>query len=217
MKQILGFILLLCIISFNANAQFQAGTKIIGPSLSFNYTGIQETTKNSNNTGNSLYIGGSFSTINMISASSGKGVRLNLGYLNNSFKTINSATDNNRQFSFGLDLFKRKYYNLNMKSLLFYIDRTVGFNYSTTKRDNPGNPTQNEFDASLSVTPGFNYILKKNLMVDVSFTKIGSLDYNYYTTELNGIKNSTNKLSFNSELSANLLSNVAVGLRLIID
>ena len=109
------------------------------------------------------------------------------------------------------------YYNLNMKSLLFYIDRTVGFNYSTTKRDNPGNPTQNEFDASLSVTPGFNYVLKKNLMVDVSFTKIGSLDYNYYTTELNGIKNSTNKLSFNSELSANLLSNVAVGLRLIID
>jgi hypothetical protein len=140
---------------------------------------------------------------------------LNLGYLNNSFKTINSATDNNRQFSFGLDLFKRKYYNLNLKSLLFYIDRTVGLNYSTTNRDNPGNPTQKEFDASISVTPGFNYILKKNLMVDVSFTKIGSLDYNHYTAELNGVKNTTNKLSFNSELSANLLSNVAVGLRLI--
>jgi hypothetical protein len=100
---------------------------------------------------------------------------------------------------------------------LFYIDRAVGLNYSTTNRDNPGNPTQKEFDAGISVTPGFNYILKKNLMVDVSFTKIGSLDYNHYTTELNGVKNTTNKLSFNSELSANLLSNVAVGLRLIIN
>lgn len=184
--------------------------------LSVNYTGTRQSTQNINNSGNSLYLGGSFSVINMTSASSGKGVRLNLGYLKNSFKTINTNTENNKQLSFGLDVFKRKYYNLKVNNLFFYIDRMVGVSYSTTKYDKTNNPKQNEFNASFSITPGFNYILRKNLLLDLSLSKIGSLDYNLNITELNGIKNTTNKLGFNTELSANLLSNVEVGIRFIL-
>jgi hypothetical protein len=214
MKKLLGLFLL--IISSSTYAQFQAGTKISGPGLSVNYTGTQQSTQNINNSGNSLYLGGSFSVINMTSASSGKGVRLNLGYLKNSFKTINTNTENNKQLSFGLDVFKRKYYNLKVNNLFFYIDRMVGVSYSTTKYDKTNNPKQNEFNASFSITPGFNYILRKNLLLDLSLSKIGSLDYNLNITELNGIKNTTNKLGFNTELSANLLSNVEVGIRFIL-
>jgi hypothetical protein len=214
MKNILGFFLL--IISSSAYAQFQAGTKISGPGLSINYTGSRQTSQNIDNSGNSLYLGGSFSVINMTSTSSGKGVRLNLSYLNNSFKRINTNADNNKQLSIGIDLFKRKYYNLKVNNLFFYIDRIVGVSYNTTKYDKTNNPIQNEFNASLSLTPGFNYILKKNLLLDLSLSKIGTLDYNHNITELNGIKNTTNKFGFNSELSANLLSNIEVGLRFIL-
>ncbi len=159
MKNILGFFLL--IISSSTYAQFQAGTKISGPGLSINYTGSRQTSQNIDNSGNSLYLGASFLVINMTSASSGKGVRLNLGYLNNSFERINTNADNNKQLSIGLDLFKRKYYNLKVNNLFFYIDRIVGVSYNTTKYDKTNNPKQNEFNASLSLTPGFNYILKK--------------------------------------------------------
>ncbi len=214
MKNILGFFLL--IISSSTYAQFQAGTKISGPGLSINYIGSRQTSQNIDNSGNSLYLGGSFSVINMSSTSSGKGVRLNLGYLNNSFKRINTNADNNKQLSIGIDLFKRKYYNLKVNNLFFYIDRLIGVSYNTTKYDKTNNPKQNEFNASLSLTPGFNYILKKNLLLDLSLSKIGSLDYNHNITELNGIKNTTNKFGFNSELSANLLSNIEVGLRFIL-
>ncbi len=214
MKNILGFFLL--IISSSTYAQFQAGTKISGPGLSINYIGSRQTSQNIDNSGNSLYLGGSFSVINMSSTSSGKGVRLNLSYLNNSFKRINTNADNNKQLSIGIDLFKRKYYNLKVNNLFFYIDRLIGVSYNTTKYDKTNNPKQNEFNASLSLTPGFNYILKKNLLLDLSLSKIGSLDYNYNITELNGIKNTTNKFGFNSELSANLLSNIEVGLRFIL-
>ncbi len=214
MKNILGFFLL--IISSSTYAQFQAGTKISGPGLSINYIGSRQTSQNIDNSGNSLYLGGSFSVINMSSTSSGKGVRLNLSYLNNSFKRINTNADNNKQLSIGIDLFKRKYYNLKVNNLFFYIDRLIGVSYNTTKYDKTNNPKQNEFNASLSLTPGFNYILKKNLLLDLSLSKIGSLDYNHNITELNGIKNTTNKFGFNSELSANLLSNIEVGLRFIL-
>lgn len=210
---------------YSANAQFNTGQKLIGPSLRFNigsntYTQLSNSNITTERKTNNAGIGLGFDVLKFRNAKKATGLRLNYSFNNNTSKDADvfpvyreTFKQTSNDHSIGAGYVVRNIIPIKNK-FNFYYEWVLFGNYSfgTNKQENFLSNTNYKYDntgfgASFYITPGFTYHIKSNVLIDAALNNIGSIGYAY-----NKLKSIQNNNTYESKSSGfNMSSSLAAG------
>lgn len=199
--------------SLFASAQITKGSILLGGQINFSHSTLEQPIqgyKQKTNSGNISLSGGK-----AIDDNSVIGLNLQFGSSNNYYNQ--SPSQRQKSTRYGAGIFYRKYKTL-AKDFYFFLEGGLNYSYGKSNvKDSSGNELQKtaQSDVQLRLGPGISYKVLKNLHLEISLPQMFSIDYgeSKNTEQLNSYK--SNGISFNSNLNASALQNLAVGFRFI--
>ncbi|MFY7653043.1 MAG: hypothetical protein ACOVQE_10080 [Chitinophagaceae bacterium] len=202
---------LLLLLAFTANAQFEKGQKLVGPSIRFNFNNQNTKPDVGTEQTNKVYgVNLLVSNIKMKTQSVGWGYSAGWGIQHQKVNNgSNSSKTTNNNFTVGV--VRRQYINL-IPKLFVFIDAGLETNWGKgkttfTSNNNNSESTNNQLGTQIYASPGVSFFLSKKLLLDAQLNQLAAIGYVRNSSNNNGFKNTNESVFANSNIAAGSLLN----------
>jgi hypothetical protein len=211
-------------IAFTSQGQINKGDIFLGGNLNFGTSNNTLSPVNSNSISNNF--GTSIQVGKVIKDNTIAGVQLSY-FNNNGHNKISPDSNYNKENGYGLGVFYRQYQKL-AKNFYWFGELDGSYYYTSSHQTSTENSITDSKSTrqsiNLSFVPGLSYAISKKAFMELLMTNLLTIAYShikYEDTYYQGttpVSSSTtqNGFNFNANLNSNILSNFAIGFKLML-
>lgn len=213
MHRLILLVIVSCLCAGVAEAQIKKGAVLLGGDIGLSF----QKTKNTQTNG---AVNDTKASYVYVSPVFGKAIKDNLilgvdaDFI---YNQNNASSPIQKQYTYGLDVFVRKYTTLG-KGFYLFVQTSAGGFYTTEQAINGAEISTKRYGAVINVYPGVSYALTRKLQLETGFNNLANLSFNHSKETNNGNGGSTsvsNSISLSSSLSS--LSGFVLGLRVLLN